>query len=138
MYSSKYPATSCIDINRCRARSWSRQRVITAATGFGLTLVAFLAALDKSDFIPAMFPGMIAFMIGLGMIVNGVMFTVTRRKLPGSSKDARAQEALDRSENWPKYEAPADPTNELAPGAPNKQLASVTEHTTHHLKSNKS
>ena len=116
-----------------------RAGVITAAVGFAATVVSFLVFLDKSDFFPAMIPSFITFMVGLGIIINGLLFTVPRKRLPGSPFDALAQQALDSSQNWPRYETPpaSTLTNELAPGA-KPQLASVTEHTTHHLKSGQS
>lgn len=115
-----------------------RGGVITAAVGFGLTVVAFFLALDKSDFIPLMIPGFITFMVGLGVIINGLLFTVMRKKLPGDASDALAQQALDAAQNRQMYEAPlaAGLTNELGPGT-NPALISVTEHTTHHLKTKK-
>jgi hypothetical protein len=115
-----------------------RAGVITASVGFALTLIMFFAALDKADFFPFMVPGFITFMIGVGVIVNGLLFTVPRKELPGTTYEALAQQMLD-SQTRPRYEAPA-PTNlthDLGPGAP-AQLASITEHTTHHLKSSKS
>ena len=115
-----------------------RAGVITASIGFALTLICFLAAMNTSDFFAFMVPGFITFMVGVGMIINGLLFTVPRKELPGTSYEAIAQQMLD-SQNRVRYEAPAPSslTNELAPGAP-PQLASVTEHTTHHLKPSKS
>lgn len=114
-----------------------RAGVITASIGFALSLIMFFAALNKSDFFPFMVPGFITFMVGIGMIVNGLLFTVPRKELPGTSYEALAQQMLDSSPARPRYEAPANLTNELAPGAP-PQLTSITEHTTHHLKTSKS
>ena len=115
-----------------------RAGVITASIGFGLAMVAFLAALSKSDFFPLIVPGFVTFMVGIGIIINGLLFTLPRKELPGDSYNALAQQMLDSSPNR-RYEAPAPAnlTNELAPGTP-PQLASVTEHTTHHLKPSKS
>ena len=115
-----------------------RAGVITAAVGFALTVIMFLAALDKADFFPFMVPGFITFMVGVGIVVNGLLFTLPQKKLPGDSSDALAQQVLDSTQNRARYEvpAPAGPTNELGPGT-NPQLISVTEHTTHHLKSSK-
>jgi hypothetical protein len=119
-----------------------RAGVITASVGFALTLIMFVAALDKSDFFPFMVPGFITFMVGIGTVINGLLFTVTRKSLPGGTHDAVAQQVLDSTQNHVRYEPPpANLTNELrrepAAGAP-PQLASITEHTTHHLKPTKS
>jgi hypothetical protein len=73
------------------------------------------------------------------MVINGMMFTVPRKKLPGNADDALSQKMLDSRVNRPVYEAPAPAnlTNELAP-APKSQVTSITEHTTHHLNTSKS
>ena len=92
-----------------------RAGVITASIGFAFSLVSVIAAIDRGDLFVTL-PGLITLMIGLGIVVNGLLFTVPRKQLPGATADALAQKALD---------APA-------------QLASVTEHTTHQLKPTKS
>ena len=116
-----------------------RAGVITSSVGFALWVVMFLVALNQGDDFLLMLPGFITFMIGLGIIVNGLLFTVPRKQLPGAESDALAQEVLDSMQNGRRYEAPiaGSLTNELGPGT-NPQLASVTEHTTHHLKPTKS
>jgi hypothetical protein len=102
-----------------------RAGVITASIGFALSLIMFFAALKQSDFFPFVVPGFITFMIGIGTIINGLLFTVPRKELPGTAYAAFTPPP------------PLNLTNELGPGAP-PQLASVTEHTTHHLKTGKS
>jgi hypothetical protein len=115
-----------------------RAGVITAAIGFAVLLITFFVAISRGD-IFIMLPGLITLMVGLGIVINGVMFTVPRKKLPGDAADALAQEALDSVQGRLRHEPPVagSLTNELGPGAPS-QLASITEHTTHHLKQNKS
>ena len=115
-----------------------RAGVITASIGFAVSMVSLFAAIDKGD-IFILLPGLIVLMIGVGIVANGVLFTVPRKKLPGDAADALAQEALDSMQSRMRYEAPvvASLTNELGPGAPS-QLSSITEHTTHHLKPTKS
>jgi hypothetical protein len=115
-----------------------RAGVITAAIGFAVLLITFFVAISRGD-IFIMLPGLITLMVGLGIVINGVMFTVPRKKLPGDAADALAQEALDSVQSRLRHEPPVagSLTNELGPGAPS-QLASITEHTTHHLKQNKS
>jgi hypothetical protein len=90
--------------------------------------------------------GIVTAAIGLGVIVNGLMFTLPRKSLPGDAYDALSQQVLDSNPNVNRlpYEAPAPAnlpaganlTNELVP-APRSQ-SSITEHTTHHLKTSKS
>jgi hypothetical protein len=115
-----------------------RAGVITASIGFGLGFITLIAAMKNGDFFMIL-PGFITFMIGLGIIVNGLLFTVPKKQLPGDAYDALAQEALDSAQSRTRYEPPiaGSLTNELGPGAPSP-LASVTEHTTHHLKPTKS
>jgi len=113
-----------------------RAGIITAAIGLGATLVLLVMAMDKGGFIPFITPALVTFLCGIGVIVNGLLFTVPRKQLPGEAYDALSQQVLDSGSNRIPYEAPAQLTNEL-PTAPRLQAASVTEHTTHHLKSNK-
>ena len=114
-----------------------RGGIITAAIGLGATLVLFIMAMGKEAFIPFITPALIALLAGVGVIINGLLFTVPRKQLPGETYDALSQKVLDSSANRIPYEAPAGQlTNEL-PTAPRLQAASVIEHTTHHLKSNK-
>ena len=56
----------------------------------------------------------------MGVIINGLLFTVPRKRLPGDAYDALSQKVLDSGVNRPLYEAPApgNLTNELPP-APN-------------------
>ena len=115
-----------------------RAGVITCSIGFALSLVSLIAAMANGDFF-IILPGFITFMIGLGIILNGVLFTVPRKQLPGAESDALAQEMLDSMQNRTRYEPPVAGSlaNERGQGT-NPQLASVTEHTTHHLKPTKS
>lgn len=116
-----------------------RSGVITAAIGLGATIVLFLMAMDKMDIFPFITPALVTFLVGLGVILNGLLFTVPRKQLPGDREDALSQGVLDSGVNrGALYEAPAagNLTNELLPAA--KSPASVTEHTTHHLKTSKS
>jgi hypothetical protein len=115
-----------------------RAGVITASVGLGASVVAFLLALNEADLIPLIVPGFITFMIGIGIIINGLLFTTMRKRLPGDVSDALAQKALDSTQSRASHEpSPAiGLTNELGPDT-NPRLISVTEHTTHHLKTSK-
>jgi hypothetical protein len=117
-----------------------RSGVITAAVGLGATIVTLLVAFDKIDAMPFVVLPLIVFLVGIGTIINGWMFTLPRKSLPGDAYDALSQSVLDSSSgSRPAYEmpAPANLTNELVP-APRHHPSSVTEHTTHHLKNNQS
>jgi hypothetical protein len=111
-----------------------RAGVITAAIGFGLFIPALLMALDKTDFFPFVAPGFITFVVGLGVLINGLLFTMPNKRLPGTTDDALSQKVLDAVPN--SYEPPpiTPPTNDLLRRT---QLSSITEHTTHHLNSGK-
>ena len=116
-----------------------RAGVITSAIGLGASIVFLIMAMDKLELMPFITPALITFLVGIGIIVNGLLFTLPRKQLPGDVYDALSQKVLDAGMNRIPYEAPAPPnlTNELAP-APRLQSPSITEHTTHHLKTSKS
>ena len=115
-----------------------RAGVITSAVGLGASLVTLLIALDKVDMLPLMTPWLVTFLIGVGMIINGMIFTTPRKELPGDAGDAQAQRALDSALGRIPYETPPprNLTNELVPATQPK--ASIIEHTTHHLRTGKS
>ena len=122
-----------------------RAGILTAAIGLGASIVGLVVAMDKPEIIPYITPALITFLVGLGVILNGLLFTLPRKSLPGDAYDALSQKVLDSNANVSRlpYEAPvaaslpspAHLTNELAP-APRSQ-SSITEHTTHHLKTSK-
>ena len=120
-----------------------RAGILTAAIGLGASIVGLVLAMDEPKIIPYITPALITFLVGLGVIVNGLLFTLPRKSLPGDAYDALSQKVLDSNANVSRlpYEAPAaslpsaaNLTNELA--APRSQ-SSITEHTTHHLKTSK-
>ncbi|HEY6805240.1 MAG TPA: hypothetical protein VI306_16815 [Pyrinomonadaceae bacterium] len=115
-----------------------RAGVITATVGLGYSIIALIMSFDKAEFFPFITPGFIAFLVGLGLVINGLLFTVPKKILPGSEDDALAQKILDSTNQYqtPQIQARAT-TNELTPAQRN-QLPSITEHTTHHLQSRKS
>ena len=122
-----------------------RSGIITAAIGLGASIILLVMAVDKPDILPYISPALITFLVGIGVIVNGLIFTVPRKSLPGDAYDALSQKVLDSGGNVNRipYEAPAavslpagaNLTNELAP-APRSQ-PSIAEHTTHHLNTSK-
>ena len=118
-----------------------RAGVITALAGVALFI--FLAALGGQDWKPFFAIPLTAFFVGLGMVINGLAFTVPRRTLADRSHEAKSQMELEsRVQN-------AYPANQLSGGSQttndllgrDSRIAghpSVTEHTTHHLKPNNS
>ncbi len=68
--------------------------------------------------------GLITFFIGLGLILNGLLFTVPKKRLSDKSTDAQNQRELDVAEVE---------TNELSLPESKNVFTSVTEPTTRHL-----
>jgi hypothetical protein len=124
-----------------------RSGVITAASGLGASVVSLLltTAPVGTDTIPLLVLmvglGLVAFLIGLGLILNGLLFTKPRKGLKDNSADARTQNLLDTGHAPPKLR-PSVETPELFRAQTTSDLAhteppagsSVTEHTTHLLK----
>jgi hypothetical protein len=110
-----------------------RNGVITACVGLGPGIGFLVLALDKPDLAFVLIPWLITFFVGIGIIVNGLLFTVPHKELPGNAWDATSQQALDM--NRVVYETPPARTNELGAGV--QPQASITEHTTHHLTTSK-
>lgn len=120
-----------------------RAGVITGLAGLGAALVIFLASLEAHDLIPFIALGLIAFFVGLGIVINGLVFTVPRKTLADRSSEARSQKQLElgmQSASSVNQLSPfAQPTNDLADSTDRIiSRQSVTEHTTHQLKPNKS
>lgn len=117
-----------------------RAGVITAAIGLGGALLMFLLSLDSRDMLPFIALGVILFLIGIGLVINGFAFTIPRKIVADRSDEAQAQEELETRarHSFMPNQLGAQPTNDLA--IPSDRIAartSVTEHTTHQLKQNK-
>jgi len=116
-----------------------RAGVVTAASGLGAALLIFLMSIGSHDLIPFIALGVIAFLVGLGLVINGLAFTVPRKTLADRTDDARAQRELESqmqsASGANQLSAGSQITNDL-PGANDRLVSrpSVTEHTTHHLK----
>jgi hypothetical protein len=103
----------------------TRTGVVTASVGLGATLLLFLISLQDKEayFLPA--AGLVVFFIGLGIIINGLLFTIPPKSVADNSLDARSQRELDV----------ANPqADELVLSASNDVFSSVTENTTQQLK----
>ncbi len=103
-----------------------RAGVVIAMIGLGATLFFFLLSLKEEDatFLPAL--GVIAFLIGLGIVINGLLFTVT--------KEQKARPQLNAGKDENKARVASNDTREELPSPVQMGLApSVTEHTTHRL-----
>jgi hypothetical protein len=120
-----------------------RAGVIVAASGFGTGMLGLIMSLvlrggDVESALMVVGLGAIAFAIGFGLLLNGLLFTRPRKGLEDNSYDARSQNLLDAGYAAPQLrasgEAPpsfrSQTTSNLAPASG----SSVTEGTTHHLK----
>jgi hypothetical protein len=118
-----------------------RSGVVSAAIGLGGALLIFLMSLNQHDLIPFISLGLIAFLIGLGLIINGLAFTIPRKTIADRSEEAKAQKELEAQSPYPASQLSdgSQTTNDLL-SADSRIAApsSVTEHTTHHLNPNKS
>jgi hypothetical protein len=119
-----------------------RAGVITAAAGLGTALLIFMAvaSLEATDLIPFIALGLIAFLVGLGMVINGLVFTVPRKTLADRTADAESQRQLEAQDAYSanKLSGASHSTNDLAnPADEIASRSSVTEHTTHQLNPNK-
>lgn len=106
-----------------------RSGVVTAAVGLGAALIAMAVALSAGDeFIPLIGIGLFTFLVGLGIVINGLFFTIPRKNAPEQSLEAGKQKVIDRLR--------ASSVIAPVPIAATEQRAfssSVTEHTTHQL-----
>lgn len=114
-----------------------RAGMIMAFIGVGATLGGFLATIHEEDLFVLVIPGMIMLFIGLGVILNGLMFTLPRKQVMDHADEALAQRALDSALQAAGLSSglPDTPTNVLNPGEGTSN--SVTEHTTHQLKTSR-
>jgi hypothetical protein len=120
-----------------------RAGMTTALIGLGVGVPALmLAAINqRADFVTALgFVALLAaitFATGLGLVLNGLLFSKPGKTLEDKSSDARAQNLLDAGYTPPPMRASeaqlsfrSPTTSNLAPPSG----SSVTEGTTHHLK----
>ena len=120
-----------------------RKGVITALVGLGVGVanVIFTEAFNSTDYLPFAVLGFIVFLIGLGVVINGLVFTVPRRTLANRSAEAESQRELEAriQSVQPASQLPSFSrnTNDL-PADQRIGRTSVTEHTTHQLRQDKS
>ena len=102
-----------------------RAGVIVAAVGLGATVITFFMAMMKSDMFPFLGLSLITFLIGLGFILNGMVFTVPPKEIPNRLSKPMGHQPLDQLSE-------AQPVAGSSVGQP-LSAGSVTEHTTQHL-----
>lgn len=104
-----------------------RNGTMVAAIGLGatiaFTIISFVVTDGRLFGLAGL--GLVTLLVGLGLIINGLIFTVPKKFLSDKSSAADSQRALDLTEAQ---------TNELVLPASNDVFSSVTEHTTQHLK----
>ena len=117
-----------------------RAGVVSAGIGLGGALLFFLMSLKDHEVFPFISLGVVLFLIGIGLVINGLAFTIPRKGIDDRSDEADSQRELEsRMESaFPANQLSpfSQPTNDL-PSSSNQIVsgASVTEHTTHQLKS---
>ena len=102
-----------------------RGGTITASVGLGMILLFLLLSLAQKNVVFLVGPSLIVFLVGLGVIINGLFFTVPKQTMPDRSLDKQKREILDSSLG---ESAPA-----LSPEQASFLPLSVTEQTTRHL-----
>jgi hypothetical protein len=121
-----------------------RAGVITAASGVGVCIIGLVLSSIIYGNVGQLLTmggaglGFLIFLVGLGLVLNGVLFTRLRKGVEDHSPDADLQNQLDAG-----YAAPRLKTSGDAPPSFRSQTtsnlsqasgSSVTEHTTHLLK----
>ncbi len=102
-----------------------RTGVIMSAIGIGAALTFLLLMMNGANTLFMIGAGLITFLIGLGIVINGLLFTIPPKSVADNSLDARSQRELDIAKLQ---------TDELLLPETNNTFSSVTEHTTQHLK----
>ena len=111
-----------------------RAGVIFSSIGFGASSIFSVLASAEPDFLFFIGAGGVFFFLGLGIIINGLVFTRPRQKSSEPS-EALAQQQMDMQLQGMLNPPSIPSTSEL--DAPDRSVRpSVTEHTTHHLKPN--
>jgi hypothetical protein len=120
-----------------------RAGIITAASGLGaavlgLVMSAFLRDADIEAAVLIFGLGTVAFAIGLGLVLNGLLFTRPRKSVADHSADARLQNLLDAGYASPQLGPGGDAQpsfrSQTTSNLSQTSGSSITEHTTHHLK----
>lgn len=105
-----------------------RAGVITAAIGLGAMILMMIKTVPIAPLILLGWPaGLIVFLIGLGIVINGMLFSIPSKQIADHSMDARVQSMLEL-ESTNTSTIAAEPTGKFIAPPP-----SVTEHTTRQL-----
>ena len=110
--------------------------VVLSSLGVGFCILMLLMSFvareaDVEGFMMGAGGGVIVFFIGLGLLLNAILFTRPRASIDDHSAEARAQNAMDAGYVQSQLRSPT--TSNLAP----PPAGSVTEGTTLHLRSDR-
>ncbi len=113
-----------------------RAGIIVTFIGLGATFGGIVASMVEEDLLVTVIPGMTMLFIGLALILNGLMFTLPRKQVREHAEEAQAQKTLDLNMKTAGSPAPGfiPEVSAKALNVGEQTLASVTEHTTHQLK----
>jgi F0F1-type ATP synthase assembly protein I len=102
-----------------------RTGTIISSVGLGVALMFLLMVSNGADAIFMIGLGLITFFIGLGFIINALLFTIPKKQI-GENNPSDTEDQI---------EGINAATNELLmPPIAQQEFSSVTEHTTKHLK----
>lgn len=105
-----------------------RRGVVTSAIGLGATLFFLVWSMNEKDMFFTIGLGVTAFLIGLGLILNALLFTVPKQTVRPPLPDIRPRALVDDAPR-PVLQV----KRELTTAEPLAPPPSVTEQTTHHL-----
>jgi hypothetical protein len=105
-----------------------RHGVVTSAIGLGATLFFVVWGLNAKDMFFLSGLGLTAFLIGLGLMINALLFTVPKQYVPHAPLDTRQRDLIDETPD-----RVIAVKRELTTAEPLSPPPSVTEQTTHHL-----
>lgn len=105
-----------------RMRAGTILASIGAGAAIAFSIISIAAKEEDLALLAAL--GVVAFFIGLGFTINGMLLTVPRKSIANTSLQADDQRELDEQQT---------PTNDLALPEATTVFSSVTEHTTRHL-----
>jgi hypothetical protein len=105
-----------------------RQGVVTSAIGLGATVFFFVWSLNDKDILFLTGLGVTVFLIGLGLIVNALLFTVPKQQIPDLSLEGASRQLIDAAPD-----RVVSSRRELTTAEPLSTPPSITEQTTHHL-----
>jgi hypothetical protein len=106
-----------------------RAGVVTAASGLGTVLLFLLLSLAQKNALFLIGPSLIVLLVGLGIVINGLVFTVPKQSALNCQPDENPRDRVDLLPSG------AAKLGILSPPEPSLRPASVTEQTTRHLSS---